>query len=176
MYNICYLYRIDGTHCCSGFKWDLALKICKACEYGFWGINCNFKCPYPMYGKKCQYWCFCDVHNCHHVNGCIQPTQKYKVQTEDMSYKTTTKEHIEMYNVISQKDISNDTPRDIYNDTTNISTNPSNHVCETKETLSKRTRSVMFGVIGLTGLSFIICTLNLNTRVLEKRLLNTTTV
>lgn len=28
---------------------------------------------------------------------------EYKVQTEDMSYKTTTKEHIEMYNVISQK-------------------------------------------------------------------------
>lgn len=73
-------------------------------------------------------------------------------------------------------DISNDTTRDISNDTTNSSTNLTNHVCETKERLLKRNRSVMFGVIGLTGMSFIIYMLYIYTRVLERRLLNTTTV
>lgn len=32
---------------------------------------------------------------------------EYKVQTDDMNYKTTTKEHDEMYNFMSQKGKSN---------------------------------------------------------------------
>lgn len=44
----------------------------------------------------------------------------------------------------------------VLNETTNPSTNLTNHVCETKETLSKMIYSLLFGVVGLTGLSLII--------------------
>lgn len=42
------------------------------CEIGFYGINCNIKCPYPTFGQGCQSVCNCNVTNCDYVNGCIQ--------------------------------------------------------------------------------------------------------
>lgn len=45
--------------------------ICLACDKGFFGVDCNAKCPYPMYGEKCRSFCACNSSNCHHVNGCI---------------------------------------------------------------------------------------------------------
>lgn len=73
-------------------------------------------------------------------------------------------------------DIYNVTTRDMSNETTNPSTNQTNHVCEIKKTTSKRINTLLFGVVGLTGLSFIIFMLYFYTRVQEKRLLNRTTV
>lgn len=73
-------------------------------------------------------------------------------------------------------DISNDTTRDMSNETTNPSTNQTNHVCETKKTPSKWIKTLLFGVVGLAGLSLIIFILYFYTRVLEKRLLNRATV
>lgn len=70
--------------------------------------------------------------------------------------------------------ISNGTTKDMSNETTKPSTNPTNHVCETKKTLSKRISTLLCGVVGLTGLSLIIFMLYFYTRVQEKRLLNRT--
>lgn len=72
--------------------------------------------------------------------------------------------------------ISNGTTRDMSNETKNPSTNQTNHICETKKTLSKRISTLLFGVVGLTGLSLIIFMLYFYTRVQEKRLLNRATV
>lgn len=41
-----------------------------ACEIGFYGKNCEHKCPYPTYGRDCQSQCNCSVAKCDHVNGC----------------------------------------------------------------------------------------------------------
>lgn len=41
----------------------------------FFGRNCTFKCRYPTFGEECQSVCDCDIRNCNHVNGCIQPTK-----------------------------------------------------------------------------------------------------
>lgn len=43
---------------------------CIACEIGFYGKNCEHKCPYPKYGRDCQSQCNCSVAKCDHVNGC----------------------------------------------------------------------------------------------------------
>lgn len=158
---------INGTYCCHGYKLDLAHNKCIPCDYGFIGINCDIKCHYPTYGKGCQSECKCDVPNCDYVNGCIQPTTNYKVQsTIHTNNKTFTKEQIEIYNVSSDKDFS-----DVKRETTpnSILTNP---VIETKETESKRINTLMFGIIGLIAVAFIIYMLYLYTRVLEKRLVN----
>lgn len=44
--------------------------ICIACDKGFLGVNCNTRCPYPMYGIQCQSECNCNTTFCDHVNGC----------------------------------------------------------------------------------------------------------
>lgn len=31
-------------------------------------------CRYPTFGKECQSLCICNIQNCDHANGCIQPT------------------------------------------------------------------------------------------------------
>lgn len=90
----------------------------------------------------------------------------------NLSYLNVTQLH--MYSCLIT-DISNDTTRDMSNETTNPSTNQTNHVFETKKTSSKRI-TLLFGVVGLKGLSFIIFMLYFYTRIQEKRLLNRTTV
>lgn len=50
--------------------------ICKACDKGYAGQDCDIKCPYPVYGYKCQSVCDCNSTYCDHVNGCIQFTGK----------------------------------------------------------------------------------------------------
>lgn len=44
--------------------------ICIDCDKGYYGPNCDFKCPFPVYGYYCQSVCDCNVTYC--VNGCIQ--------------------------------------------------------------------------------------------------------
>lgn len=158
---------INGSHCCHGYKWDLSHKKCIPCEYGFFGINCDSKCRYPTYGQGCQSVCKCDVLNCDYVNGCIQPTTKYIVQTTiHTNNKTVTNEQTEIYGVSSNKDIFNVTTDTTTNSNLTIS------VYKTMETESKGINTLMFGIIGLLAVSFIIYMMYLYTRVLEKRLVN----
>lgn len=41
-----------------------------ACENGFYGINCETKCPFQRFGYKCLSKCNCTGRECHHVYGC----------------------------------------------------------------------------------------------------------
>lgn len=45
---------------------------CIACAKGFYGADCDIKCPYPWFGQACQSVCVCSVGYCDHVNGCTQ--------------------------------------------------------------------------------------------------------
>lgn len=56
------------------------IKIYLACEDGYLGTNCAFKCRYPTFGKQCQSLCNCDNQNCDYANGCIQPTKSKILQ------------------------------------------------------------------------------------------------
>lgn len=49
--------------------------ICIACDKGYFGTNCDFKCPFPQYGYDCQSVCDCNVTYCDHVNGCLQSSK-----------------------------------------------------------------------------------------------------
>ncbi|XP_052682254.1 uncharacterized protein LOC128162877 [Crassostrea angulata] len=156
---------INGSGCCHGYKWDHSHRKCIVCEYGFFGRNCDTKCRYPTYGQDCQSKCDCDVLNCDYVNGCTQPTTKYKVHSAlHTNDKTATKGQTEIHNVRSDKDISN-----VSTDTTKNFTYP---VYETKKTEPKKNNTLMFGIIGLMTVSFIIYMMYLYTRLLEKRLVN----
>lgn len=46
-----------------------------ACDPGFFGMNCNTKCPPTRYGVKCSLECKCSEQDCHHVNGCTQTSK-----------------------------------------------------------------------------------------------------
>lgn len=46
--------------------------ICIDCDKGYFGPNCDVKCPFPVYGYDCRSACDCNVTYCDHVNGCIQ--------------------------------------------------------------------------------------------------------
>lgn len=41
-----------------------------ACNQGYFGLNCETKCPFPYYGFKCRLVCNCIDTDCHHVSGC----------------------------------------------------------------------------------------------------------
>lgn len=64
-----------------------SLKNYLACEDGFFGNNCAFKCPYPTFGKDCLSLCLCKFQNCDHANGCIQ-LSKSKIP-QQLSIKMT---------------------------------------------------------------------------------------
>lgn len=48
------------------------INFCQACGKGYTGLNCEIKCPYPLYGKGCQMRCDCIDEVCDPVNGCSQ--------------------------------------------------------------------------------------------------------
>lgn len=43
-----------------------------ACDTGFYGTNCEIRCPYPYFGHRCGSQCVCKVTYCDYVKGCIQ--------------------------------------------------------------------------------------------------------
>lgn len=40
------------------------------CPKGFYGDNCDKRCPYPNYGQYCSLICDCTEQKCHYANGC----------------------------------------------------------------------------------------------------------
>ncbi|XP_078341180.1 uncharacterized protein LOC111101475 isoform X2 [Crassostrea virginica] len=43
------------------------------CKTGQHGLNCQHKCTYPYYGKRCIYKCNCPNQYCHYERGCLLP-------------------------------------------------------------------------------------------------------
>lgn len=41
---------------------------------GYSGLNCTTKCPYPLYGYRCQGFCDCGNDTCDVSTGCITIT------------------------------------------------------------------------------------------------------
>eukprot|EP00105_Crassostrea_gigas_P038603 XP_019922751.1 PREDICTED: multiple epidermal growth factor-like domains protein 6 [Crassostrea gigas] len=56
--------------CCVGYFWNLAINRCKQCMPGYTGLNCSYKCPYPLYGYRCQGYCDCSNDSCDVSTGC----------------------------------------------------------------------------------------------------------
>lgn len=52
----------------------LSLWSFSDCENGFYGINCETKCPFQYFGRKCLSKCNCTGKECHHVYGCESST------------------------------------------------------------------------------------------------------
>lgn len=61
--------------CFADHKWDHTVQKCISCHQGYFGLNCETKCPFPYYGFKCQLECNCIDKNCHHVSGCITASE-----------------------------------------------------------------------------------------------------
>uniref|UniRef100_K1Q0L2 Uncharacterized protein n=1 Tax=Magallana gigas TaxID=29159 RepID=K1Q0L2_MAGGI len=47
-------------------------RLKTTCGPGYYGKNCEDKCPFPLYGLKCFLSCNCAKRVCHHVDGCKQ--------------------------------------------------------------------------------------------------------
>ncbi|XP_062609292.1 scavenger receptor class F member 2-like [Saccostrea cucullata] len=56
--------------CCPGYQWNNNTEKCTACEAGFSGISCTYKCVYPSYGLKCKQVCACSNDRCDFILGC----------------------------------------------------------------------------------------------------------
>lgn len=46
-----------------------------ACPDGFIGKECNTLCPYPTYGRNCDFICDCRKESCNAAIGCLQGKQ-----------------------------------------------------------------------------------------------------
>eukprot|EP00105_Crassostrea_gigas_P040632 XP_019924780.1 PREDICTED: scavenger receptor class F member 1-like [Crassostrea gigas] len=68
--KICGDRSTNESHCCPGYRWDKVHENCVPCEVGYYGLNCEDKCPSPYYGHNCKSKCNCTEKNCHHVYGC----------------------------------------------------------------------------------------------------------
>lgn len=40
------------------------------CMPGYSGLNCTTRCPYPLYGYRCQGYCDCSIDTCDVSTGC----------------------------------------------------------------------------------------------------------
>lgn len=49
----------------------------KACNDGYFGINCGYTCPDLYFGKRCILRCNCSIGHCHHVHGCMTSRGNY---------------------------------------------------------------------------------------------------
>lgn len=60
----------NESFCYADHKWDYTERKCISCNQGYFGLNCETKCPFPYYGFKCRLVCNCIDTDCHHVSGC----------------------------------------------------------------------------------------------------------
>ncbi|XP_034308996.1 multiple epidermal growth factor-like domains protein 10 [Magallana gigas] len=67
---------INGTYCCSGYRWSKIQNNCIPCTSGYTGINCDTKCIYPLFGQDCQSVCNCTEEHCDHIYGCRNSSGK----------------------------------------------------------------------------------------------------
>ncbi|XP_048768527.2 scavenger receptor class F member 2-like isoform X2 [Ostrea edulis] len=60
-----------GEICCEGYRLDAVTFKCVKCDVGYWGSNCEIRCPFPTYGDACQQLCDCEERRCNSVSGCM---------------------------------------------------------------------------------------------------------
>ncbi|XP_062617505.1 uncharacterized protein LOC134279165 [Saccostrea cucullata] len=66
-----------STDCCAGYIWNEKKSICQECSLGYVGFGCDKKCPYPSFGKGCQFICNCTIEECSFNLGCKKNAGKY---------------------------------------------------------------------------------------------------
>lgn len=69
-----YYYSIILKRIFTNFKNLISREYCGP---GYFGLFCGDICPYPHYGKYCDYTCTCGKQYCSHVNGCIPGKYNY---------------------------------------------------------------------------------------------------
>ncbi|XP_056015942.1 multiple epidermal growth factor-like domains protein 10 isoform X4 [Ostrea edulis] len=58
-----------GEICCEGYRLDAVTFKCVKCDVGYWGSNCEIRCPFPTYGDACQQLCDCEERRCNSAHG-----------------------------------------------------------------------------------------------------------
>nr|XP_022333971.1 uncharacterized protein LOC111130957 [Crassostrea virginica] len=83
-----------STKCCADFYFDDG--TCKPCKIGYFGPNCETKCPYPKYGRKCVDGnCNCSENQCDFAVGCTK-------DMPDTSSTPTSSMHLSSEKSLSQ--------------------------------------------------------------------------
>ncbi|XP_052681416.1 multiple epidermal growth factor-like domains protein 10 [Crassostrea angulata] len=101
--------RQNHTLCLVNHKWSSADQNCISCDSGYFGINCNTKCPPLSYGLNCLSECNCSENDCHHVYGCTQVSGDFSKEVSTIKYgsvrstlstdiETTRSAHVFMVN------------------------------------------------------------------------------
>ncbi|XP_052681608.1 multiple epidermal growth factor-like domains protein 10 [Crassostrea angulata] len=151
-------YSNGTTYCCPGYKWNEKLRDCKPCENGFYGKDCNTKCPSNRYGKKCLSECNCtDNKKCHHVFGCTS-------STEETIHKAVTTE--------SLTGVASTTNQFSHDSTTSFYEKDFSTASITEEDIQPKELHIepaMIGIIVLVMVSVILMVLILCTYLLEKQ-------
>ncbi|XP_062581454.1 uncharacterized protein LOC134243240 isoform X1 [Saccostrea cucullata] len=65
------LVKVSSMPCPYDQILDNKKNICKACESGYFGVNCSLTCRFPSFGDDCQQQCYCTQQYCHPSKGCI---------------------------------------------------------------------------------------------------------
>lgn len=123
----------------------MKLHICryvKACKKGYYGKNCDAKCPSLFFGLGCQSQCNCSDKDCDYISGCRQFTKEQPYTfTIGSNYNVKTSELND--NGHSFEEDSNDT---LVQDGTIIMQT----VLTSKDTLHYQTNSLIYAIIGLS--------------------------
>lgn len=61
---------MNFKECCVGYFWSQTINRCEQCMPGYTGLNCTTRCPYPLYGYRCQGYCDCSNDTCDVSTGC----------------------------------------------------------------------------------------------------------
>nr|XP_034308528.1 uncharacterized protein LOC105322118 [Crassostrea gigas] len=73
IFQYVYIGVLGGRYksfCFVDHKWNQTVRKCIPCEHGYFGINCETRCPFPYYGFKCLLVCNCMDTDCDHISGC----------------------------------------------------------------------------------------------------------
>ncbi|XP_052677389.1 multiple epidermal growth factor-like domains protein 10 [Crassostrea angulata] len=73
----------EYNNCCVDYEWDEILGNCTRCKPGFYRINCNKTCPYPLFGYGCQQMCNCSNEVCDFTIGCSKDETTNEVYAKD---------------------------------------------------------------------------------------------
>lgn len=154
--------------CIVGYLWDQTIQKCIPCGPGYYGKNCEDKCPFPLYGLKCFLSCNCAKRVCHHVDGCKQLPDEYTKTSAPISYERSTTQ--------STSTIASSQKTGMFEDTMFDTKQNQTLFHPTNTTENKWVRSVMFGIIGLAAVSFFLTMIYLYTHKQWKRQITTRTL